>query len=99
MNPLQLPSVFQLLRAKRITHKNVRVQQFLWQVVVIRQMHYLHFRPAFSEGVRDYRLWPPPSEGMPHANHQLRFSRLCAQQGILVSQVGVNANYYDNEKK
>src|SRR5213079_1468844 len=44
MNPLQLFRAFQLLRSQRITYKNIRVRQFLRQLVIIREMQHLHFR-------------------------------------------------------
>src|SRR5215469_14571867 len=83
MNPFQLPRVFQLFLAQRIAHKNIRIGKLFRQPVVVRKVHDSHFRPAFSERLRDNRLGPPPRKWMPDANHQLRFFRFCALHGMM----------------
>src|SRR5213080_2450244 len=81
MQPLQLLGVLQLLRAQRVAHENIRVWQLLWQLVVIRQMHHAHPRPALPNAFRQERLRPPFGKRVPHANHQFRLARCGSLHG------------------
>ena len=78
VDPFQLLRVLQLLRAQGIAHKNVRIRQFLGQVVVVGQMHHAHVRPSLSNRLRHRRLRPPLGKRMPHTNDKFCFCRFCA---------------------
>ena len=73
MNPFQLSRPLQLLWTNRIADENLRVRQFSFQAIVIRQMNDVHRGPSTAHRVRHRCGRTPQIKRMPDANQKLRF--------------------------